>query len=409
VIDVVGVPAEGLAALGPRQHDLVRQARTLVGSPRLLGLLPEHGYAAVRLPWPTPLLAGLPDLLAAVGSDGVVVLATGDPLRSGIGSTLIRLLGPPAVRIHPAVSSVALARARLGWSAEQTEVISLVSAPVAGLGRLLAPGARIVALSAGARTPVEIGRWLTEQGCGASRLVVLGDLGTDAETRLESTADDLAAAAGARGIPALNVVAIEVTPDARVPGPSPGRPDDDFEHDGQLTKREFRALALAALRPLPGQLLWDLGAGSGSVGIEWCLAAPRARALAVERDPQRAARIERNAAAYGVAVTVVAAPTQDALAQPRPAPDAVFVGGGASVEVIDTAWAALRPGGRIVVHAVTLGTEALAVAAHAAHGGELRRVTVERAQPLGSALSWTPARPIVQWSAIKEHDQGART
>lgn len=400
VIDIVGVPFEGPEALPPASRTLIEGARTLIGSPRLLEHLPVVGGQR-RESWPSPLLPALPGLMERVGAEGVVVLATGDPLRSGIGSTLVRLLGADAVRIHPAVSSVGLARARMGWSAEETVVVSLVSAPVPTLRRQLTPAARLVVLSAGAHTPGDVAHWLVEQGCGPSRMTVLGHLGGDDESRIDTTAETLAATAP--GIPALNVVALEVitAPGRVLPGSAPGREDDAFDHDGQITKSEIRALALAALRPMRGQLLWDLGAGSGSVSIEWCLMAEGARAVAVESNLERAARVTANAAAFGVTVEVVHAASSEVIADLE-APDAVFIGGGASGEVVDAAWQRLRPGGRLVVHAVTLETEAVVISAQAAHGGHLRRVSVERAEPLGRFLSWTPARSIVLWSATKE-------
>lgn len=403
VIDVVGVPAEGLEALPAEQRGRIAAAGTLVGSPRLLDLVPAvEGQG--RREWPSPMLPGLRAFLEEVGSDGVVVLATGDPLVSGVGSTLLRLLGPDAVRVHPAVSSVALARARMGWPSESTEVVSLVSRSPYAVRRHLAPGARVVALSAGAATPPTLARVLVDLGLGDTAMTVLGDLGAPTESRIDCPAAELASesATEAGGIPALNVVAVQVPATADVTGSSPGLPDDAFEHDGQITKREIRALALAALRPMAGQLLWDLGAGSGSVSVEWCLAAPRTTVVAVERDPARAARVVRNAEAFGVPVAVETGASLDIIAE-LPTPDAVFIGGGASEALVDRAWAGLNPGGRLVVHCVTLGTEAVVVAAQQRHGGDLRRISIERAQPLGSHLSWEPARPIVQWSATKPH------
>lgn len=401
MIDVVGMPAEGPDGLSAALRERVCQARTLVGSTRLLGLVPPVA-GQTRRPWPSPMLPALPGLLAEVGTADVVVLATGDPLLSGVGTTLVRLLGPEAVRVHPAVSSVVLARARMGWSAEETVVVSLVSAPPAALVPHIAPGARIVALSAGARTPERVAATLVEAGCGRAALTVLGDLGASGESRACWTAEELLATAPSQDGPALNVVAVEIPSDARAAGTSPGLPDEAFEHDGQLTKRELRALALAALRPLPGRLLWDLGAGAGSVGIEWALHDPRCRTVAVERSAERADRIGRNALALGaVHVDVVRADVLDAL--PGLArPDAVFVGGGAGGPLLDAAWAALHPGGRLVAHAVTLETEQLLHAAYGQHGGALTRVSVERAEPLGRHLSWTPARPVVQWAVTKE-------
>ncbi|WP_230208880.1 precorrin-6y C5,15-methyltransferase (decarboxylating) subunit CbiE [Nostocoides sp. HKS02] len=401
MIEVVGVAACGVESMEPTARALVEQARVVVGSPRLLGLLPAHP-TQTRLPLPSPLRAGLPDLVSGLGEEGVVVLATGDPMVSGIGTTLVDLLGADAVRIHPALSSVALARARMRWSAEQSTVLSLVSTPVAAIRRLLSPDARIVVLSAGPQTPGELAHELVAAGWPDGSLTVLGDLGTEGESLRRSTAADWD---DGPSVPRLNVVAVHLPGEHAAYGMTAGLPDEAFEHDGQLTKREIRAAALATLRPMPGQLLWDLGAGAGSVGIEWARAADRARTIAVERDPDRAARIARNAVALGVpGIRVVQGETDLVTAADHglPDPDAVFVGGGASTGVVDAAWGALRPHGRIVLHAVTLDTEAIAVAAFRAHGGELRRLSVERAEPLGHHLSWTPARPVVQWSCTKE-------
>ncbi|EAP96959.1 SAM binding motif protein [Janibacter sp. HTCC2649] len=402
MIDVVGVPAEGLESLPAVQRERVAAARMLVSSPRLLALAPMVQGQERRV-WPSPMLPALEDFLVDVGSDGVVVLATGDPLVSGVGSTLIRVLGADAVCVHPAVSSVALARARMGWPSESVEVVSLVSRSVYAVRRHLAPGARVVALSASGATPVGLARALVELGLGAAAMSVLGDLGTVQESRFDCAAAELAAgsAPGADGIPALNVVAFEVPATAVLWGSSPGLPEEAFAHDGQITKREVRALAIAALRPMAGQRLWDLGAGSGSVSVEWCLAAPCTTAVAVERDGGRAQRVGENATTFGVPIAVQIGDSLDLIGE-LPSPDAVFIGGGASESLIDQAWDALAPGGRLVVHCVTLDTEALVVAAHQRLGGDLRRVTIERAEALGRHLSWKPARPIVQWSATKE-------
>jgi precorrin-6Y C5,15-methyltransferase (decarboxylating) len=414
VIDVVGVPAAGLESLDEPTRALVRQAPVVVGSPRLLALLPPHEPQhdeQRRLAWPSPLRAGLPALFREVGTDQVVVLATGDPLLSGVGATLVEVLGAEVVRIHPAVSSVALARARMRWSAEQSTVVSLVSTPASAVRRHLAPAARLVILSAGAKTPGEVAAELVDAGWPQAEVTVLGALGSSTEsTHGGSAAEwlDSGAPAGApqpSAVPPLNIVAVRLPEEHAAYGTTPGLPTSAFDHDGQVTKSEVRAAALAALRPMPGQLLWDLGAGAGSVGIEWARAAHRARTIAVERNPERAERIRRNAAALGVPQLEVVQAGTDLVTTPGhglPRPDAVFVGGGASEPVIAAAWEALRPYGRMVVHAVTLETEALAVAAFREHGGELRRLTVERAEPLGAHLSWTPARPVVQWSCTKQ-------
>lgn len=421
VIDVVGVPAAGLESLDETTRALVLQAKVVVGSPRLLALLPRdepQHHDQRRVTWPSPLRAGLPALFdnvfEEVRSDQIVVLATGDPLLSGVGTTLVEVLGADVVRIHPAVSSVALARARMRWPGEQSTVVSLVSTPASAVRRHLVPGARLVILSAGAKTPGEVSAQLVDAGWPQAEVTVLGALGTSAESTQSRSATewlgcgDLDSGDPAQqltAVPPLNIVAVLLPEEHAAYGTTPGLPTSAFEHDGQVTKSEVRAAALAALRPMPGQLLWDLGAGAGSVGIEWARAEPRARTIAVERNPERAERIRRNAAALGVPQLQVIQAGTDLVTTPAhglPRPDAVFVGGGASEQVIAAAWEALRPYGRLVVHAVTVETEALAVAAFREHGGELRRLTVERAEPLGAHLSWTPARPVVQWSCTKE-------
>ena len=395
VIDVVGLTARGWEELPPRTRAVVTAAEVVIGSTRQIGLVPVHMRQQV-LHWPAPLRPGLPGLLESVHHRRVVALASGDPMLSGIGSTLVELLGPARVRIHPAVSAVALARARLGWSAESSEVVTLVGRDSDRLRSRLAPGVRLIVLSSGADTPAALAALLTDAGYGASRLTVLGDLGADSESCRSGIAREWSGTS-----PALNVVGIECDPadPASVLGRVPGLPDDAYEHDGQLTRRDVRAAALAALAPLPGQLLWDVGAGAGSVAIEWCRTDPRCRAVAVERDPARADRIERNAARLGVPdLTVVRGSAPAALAD-LPNPDAVFVGGGASADTLETCWTALRIGGRLVAHAVTVETEQVLLAGYRRWGGTMTRLSVEVLAPIGRFTGWVPARPIVQWSA----------
>lgn len=371
-----------------------------MGGRRQLDLVPVGVARAERVSWPSPLLPALPGLLAEHAGRRVVVLASGDPLVSGIGSTLIELLGAERVRIHPAVSSVALARARMGWAAESATVISVVGRDLGLVRRALGPGQRLLVLSSDARTPVELATVLTEAGYGSSRLTVLGDLGTDSESRLEGRADESAGLAEAS---ALNVVAVAcaAAPNAPVLGWVPGLPDDAYDHDGQLTKRDLRAAALSRLAPVPGELLWDLGAGAGSIAIEWARTHPRCRSVAVDRDLDRAARITANAARLGVpSIEVITGDVADVI-NDLPDPDAVFLGGGISADVIDRSRERLRAGGRLVAHAVTLETEQLLIIAWQAHGGELVRIGVERMEPLGSLHGWKPARPVVQWSVIR--------
>ncbi|MBS1692369.1 MAG: precorrin-6y C5,15-methyltransferase (decarboxylating) subunit CbiE [Actinobacteria bacterium] len=394
---VVGVGANGWPGLSDAARAVVLAAEVVIGAPRQLALLPPSP-AQRRQAWPSPLRATLPVVLAQSAGLRVVALASGDPLVSGIGTTLVDVLGAEYVTIIPHVSSVALARARLGWSAESTAVVSVVGRDAHAVLRELAPQRRVLVLSSDEHTPAELSGLLVECGYGSSRMVVLGDLGSESETRLETTA-----AAFSGSVSRLNVVALELS-GSLAAGWATGLPDEMFEHDGQLTKRDLRAAALARLIPAPGQLLWDVGAGAGSVGIEWMRAHPTCRTVAVEQSGVRAARIGRNARALGVPeLRVVHGDAPDALVG-LPAPDAVFIGGGATrAGVLEACLKELRPGGRLVVHGVTLETEGLLGDAYRAHGGELTRIHVEHAAPVGSFTGWTPGRAVTQWAVTSPH------
>lgn len=394
-VTVVGIGADGWPGVPGRLRALVLEAAVLLGGQRHLALVPDVPGQR-REPWPSPLRAGLAGLLASVGEGPVVALASGDPLVSGVGTTLLELLGRDSVAIEPAVSSVALARARMGWPAESCETVTLVGRDPHAVLRTLAPGHRVLVLSSDATTPGTVAGLLVGAGYGTTTLTVLGDLGSAEESRLETTADRWLA--GPPDAPDLHVLALDLAGPV-VGGWSAGLPDDAFEHDGQLTKRDLRASALARLAPQPGQLLWDVGAGAGSIGIEWMRAHPTCAAFAVEADGRRADRIGRNAARLGVpGLRVVHGTAPGALAG-LPVPEAVFVGGGLTRPgVLDACLAVLRPGGRLVVHGVTLETEAVLAAAYHERGGELTRIAVERVAPVGSFTGWTPARTVTQWA-----------
>lgn len=407
MIDVVGIGEGGDVDLTAHCKALVLGATILLGGPRHLDLVPEMP-GQTRRPWPSPLRAGLPALLAEIDATSaepgqLVALASGDPLLSGIGTTLVGLLGAEVVRIHPAVSSETLARARMGWSFEEAVTLTVVGRSVHAVLRHLHPGARLVVLCSDGATPAAIADLLCDAGCGDSVLTAWWHLGGPSEDSRTGIANEWPTAQ----LSSLVLLCVEVDRDGALRRPAlglaPGRPETAFEHDRQISKRDVRASAIAHLRPAPGQHLWDLGAGSGAVGIEWALSAPTATVSAVEHDPARAARIATNADRCGVPadVTVTTSdvlPAIDAL----PRPDAVFVGGGLTHELLDGAWARMSVGGRFVAHAVTLGTEAVLVSAYGRYGGDLTRINIEHAEPLGRHLSWKPARPVVQWSATKE-------
>lgn len=392
---VVGVGADGWPGLPETARRLVAGGEVVYGSERQLALLPDLS-GQTRHEWPRPLHDGLIAIAEGHPGQRVVVLASGDPTLSGIATTLRPLVGE-VLEIHPAVSSVALARARMRWSAEESTVVTVVGRRVEAVLRQLAPYRRVLVLSSDASTPAEVAQLLVEQGYGGSRMTVLADLGSAEESRVEATADTWSAE-----VSPLNVLALDLA------GPIVGSwvaglPDDAFEHDGQLTKRDLRAAALARLMPQPGQLLWDVGAGAGSVGIEWMRADPTCRTIAVEADAARAERIRRNALRLGVPdLVVVHGPAPEVL-EHHPRPDAVFVGGGATrAGLLDACLAALGPGGRLVVHGVTLETERLLGERYAEHGGELTRISVEHAAPVGAFTGWRPARTVTQWAWTRE-------
>lgn len=395
---VVGIGADGWRGLTPEARTLVENADVVLGGERHLAMLPDL-IDQIRESWPSPLREGLPAVLEMFDGQAIVALASGDPLVSGVATTLVDVLGKDAVTVVPALSSVALARARMRWSAESTEVVTLVGRDPHLVARSLAPGLRLLVLSSDGTTPAEVAGLLTAAGYGASHLTVLADLGAETESQSEG----LAATWGDQVSPALNVIAVELASSgATALGLTAGLPEDAFDHDGQITKRDLRASALARLAPLPHQLLWDVGAGAGSVAIEWMRAHPTCRAVAIEARQDRADRIAGNAQRLGVpGLQVVTGQAPDALDELE-APHAIFIGGGASRPgLVDACWAALRPGGRLVVHGVTLQTESVLAAAYAERGGELSRIHIEHAAPIGSFTGWAPARVITQWAATK--------
>ncbi|MEU8757636.1 precorrin-6y C5,15-methyltransferase (decarboxylating) subunit CbiE [Streptomyces sp. NPDC048659] len=399
-VTVVGIGADGWDGLPESSRRALRAAEVLIGGPRQLGLLPAADCPGARVPWPTPLLPAVPGLLDAHAGRRIAVLASGDPMFYGIGHTLARTLGPERLRVLPHPSSVSYACARLGWPLEATETVSLVARPLDTVVARLHDGRRLLLLGEGPESPGLVAALLRARGWGGTRIRVLEQLGSPREALLDGTAADWPHGAA----DPLHVIALDCVrdPDALRLGVTPGLPDEAYEHDGQLTKRYVRAATLAALAPAPGELLWDIGGGSGSIGVEWMRAHRDCRAVSVERSPERAARIARNAAALGVpGLRVVTAAAPDGLAG-LPVPDAVFIGGGLTAPgLLDTCWDALPAGGRLVANTVTLESEAVLAARHRAHGGELVRLAVAAAVPVGGFTGWRQAMPVTQWSVTK--------
>jgi precorrin-6Y C5,15-methyltransferase (decarboxylating) len=398
---VVGIGAGGWPELGESARAALLAAEEVIGSARQLALLPP-GTAALR-EWPSPIEPLLEELIAAceAGSErAVCVLASGDPMLHGIGATLARRLSPRQLLVYPHPSAFALACARLGWPAAEVELVSAVAQPAEVVSRVLQPRRRVVVYATGSGGAAEIARVLRWRGFGPSRFVVLEQLGGEHERVSESSADEW----GEREADPLHAVGIECVaePSAPVLALVPGLSDDAYESDGQLTKRHVRAITLMALAPTPAALLWDVGAGSGSIAIEWLRAEPTARAVAVERDAVRAERTRANARALGVPrLDVVMGSAPEALCD-LPGPDAIFIGGGlTTMGVIDRCWSALRPGGRIVANAVTLEGERLLAGVRERCGGELVRIEIAHAEPLGTFEAWRGQLPVLQWSASK--------
>ncbi|MGW4092264.1 precorrin-6y C5,15-methyltransferase (decarboxylating) subunit CbiE [Nocardia sp. NPDC004750] len=400
-VTVVGIGADGWDGLGRAAREAVDDAEVLFGSVRQLALVPPT-VAAHRVTWPSPLLPALPGLLERHGGARLCVLASGDPMFYGIGVTLARLLGAQALRVLPQPSSASLACARLGWPLAETPVVSVVGRPLATVLPELADGRRLLVLSADEHTPRDLARLLGGHGFGGSELTVLEQLGGSAERRRAGIAQQWEHPPG----DPLNVVAITCSadPDRLRATRLPGLPDELFGGDGQLTKQEVRALTLAALAPAPGELLWDVGGGSGSIAIEWCRAHAGNRAVAFERLERRRRQIADNAAVLGVPHIQVRGEVRGELAADTgiAAPDAIFVGGGLTQDgVLETCWTQLRQGGRLVANAVTAESESLLLSWSNAQGGILRKFQIYRGEPLGSFTTWRPQLPVTQWSVVK--------
>jgi precorrin-6Y C5,15-methyltransferase (decarboxylating) len=396
-LSIVGLGEDGLAGLSPAARGLVDAAEVLIGGERHLAMLPEDGRE--RLTWPSPLLALVDDILARRGQ-AVCVLATGDPLAYGIGSTLVGRVPIEEITIIPGASAFSLAAARLGWILAEVDCLTLHGRPLALLEPYIQPGAKLLLLSNGPETPAAVAARLLARGAGKSAMTALAHMGGSRESRISASAEDW----GDPEVPALNTLAVDCRLDAGAPllPRVPGLPDEAFRNDGQLTKREQRAVTLAALAPVAGQLLWDVGAGCGSIAIEWMRAAPRARAIAVEHNKARIAMIAENAEALGAPqLQIVEGKAPPALEGLEP-PDAVFLGGGLSTPgLVDACWAALKPGGRLVANAVTLEGEQVLTAWQSRAGGRLTRIAVARAEAVGAFRGWRPLMPVTQLSAVK--------
>ncbi|MFQ5954830.1 MAG: precorrin-6y C5,15-methyltransferase (decarboxylating) subunit CbiE [Kiloniellales bacterium] len=397
-LSVIGLGEDGFERLSPAARALVEGAEVLVGGERHLAMVPQAG--AERLGWRTPVTDTIAEITAR-RDKRVVVLATGDPMSYGIGVTLARHVPMDEMTVIPAPGAFSLVCARLGWPLAAVTALTLHGRPLEILHLHLAPGARLLILSHDGTTPAAVARRLSERGYGPSRISVFEHMGGPAERRIDGTAEDW----GEAGCADLNTIAVDcrAAPGTPLRPLVPGLPDDAFSHDGQITKRELRALTLAKLAPHAGARLWDVGAGCGSIAVEWLRAAPHGAADAVERDPARCDLIARNAADLGVPhLNVVRGTAPEALAGLDP-PDAVFIGGGIAADGLVVACVeALAPGGRLVANVVTEAGEAQVAQLRQRLGGELTRVAVSRLAPLGPHRAWQPLMPVTQFAAVKE-------
>ncbi len=397
-LTVIGIGEDGRNGLSPAASAALAQAELVVGGARHLKLAAP--LAAQTHAWPSPIEGALATIEAARGRS-VAVLASGDPFFFGVGPMLARHFGARALRTFPSPSAFSLAAARLTWPLQDVQCLSLHGRPIEAVFPHLQPGAKILALSWDARTPAALAALLKARGFGGTRVTVLEAMGGARERVRTARAEAFALA----GVADLNTLALEVEagPQAKIIPRAPGLPDAMFEHDGQITKRAIRAVTLSALAPRRGELLWDIGAGSGSVGIEWMLADCANRALAVERIAQRAARIGRNALGLGVPELVVETiAAEDFLARAAAAvPDAIFIGGGGPA-LFDPAFNALGQGGRLVANAVTLQTQAALIEARAKFGGDLTQIAISEAEAIGRFDGWRAAMPVMQWRVVRQ-------
>jgi precorrin-6Y C5,15-methyltransferase (decarboxylating) len=397
----VGIGEDGYDGLNAGARDAIASAALLYGGARHLALVPAGASAASRICWPSPMASAVQQILTGHrGRCNVTVLASGDPMLYGIGATLTRDLITTEFRVIPQVSSFSLVCARLGWPAADTALVSLVNRPIQHLLRHLYPGQRLVLFSEDGNTPAAVAHLLTQHGYGPSSLTVFESIGGPSERKLAA----VASAWPDEPCSNLNLTAVLCTPGeaARTLSLVSGLADEAFDADGQLTKREVRAVSIARLAPMPNQTLWDVGAGNGSIGIEWMRAHASCACISFELREDRAARIRENADRLGVPhLRVIHGPAPQTFSD-LPGPDAIFLGGSVATETLfDACWEKLRSGGRLVANAVTLESEARLIARHAIHGGDLMRMMVARAEPVGRSLGWRPMMPITQWTVTK--------
>ncbi|MFA8442153.1 precorrin-6y C5,15-methyltransferase (decarboxylating) subunit CbiE [Yoonia sp.] len=394
-LHIVGIGEDGMDGLVPATRAVVAAAEIIIGGDRHHTL--AENLTAERLSWPHPFDA-LISTIKDLRGKRVVILATGDPLWFSVGARIGRAIDPGEIVYHPQLSAFQLAAARMGWSLPDVETLTVHGRPVEQMIAFIQPDAQLLVLTTGAETPAQIAAFLTERGFGQSRMTVLAAMGGKDEARFDGLA-----ASWDHTVPAFNTLAVHciAAPDAALLPRVPGLADALFQSDGTMTKQEVRAATVAKLMPMRGALLWDIGCGCGSVAIEWMRAARYARAVGIEPRADRRAMAAANALALGVPKLALVEGTVPEALDGLEAPDAIFIGGGLSRETFDAAWDALRPLGRLVANAVTLESEAELIALHKLHGGDLVKLSVHRAEPVGRLTGWRPLMPVTQWSLVK--------
>lgn len=390
-LTIIGLGENGLEGLSDASRKALAEAEAVFGGPRHLELA---GAGSKGQPWPVPFSI---DPVLELRGRKVAVLASGDPFWHGAGGSLARHLEDGEWISHPVPSTFALAANLLAWKLEEVLCLGLHAAPYARLRALLGAGARVICTLRDGAAPAELAEWLAAEGFGASQLTVMECLGGPRQRVRSAAAQEF----DLQDIQAPVAVAVEAAGSKGLPQAS-GLADDLFASDGQITKRPIRALTLSALAPRAGELLWDIGGGSGSVSVEWCLAARGARAITFEPRESRLENIRANAAAFGIEHRMTAVPGKaPAVLNGQPLPDCVFIGGGGSQALLDHLWALLPEGTRLVANGVTLETETLLMQAHAARGGHLLKAEIAEAGPLGTMRDWRRARPVIQWSVTR--------
>ncbi|MEA5620304.1 precorrin-6y C5,15-methyltransferase (decarboxylating) subunit CbiE [Cronbergia sp. UHCC 0137] len=397
-LSIVGIGEDGLEGLSAIALSLLNQATIIIGGERHLAMLPPD-HQRQRIPWKSPFQTSIDEITNFRGKS-VCVLASGDPLFYGVGVTLLQHIPISEITIVPAPSSISLACSKLGWSFTEIENLSLCGRPPSLLQSYIYPGAKLLILSEGQKTPEIVAEMLTNRGYGGSKITVLERLGGSEERILTG----IAATWNETEIAALNIIAVDciandgVLPLSRIAG----LPDHAFHHDGQLTKREIRAITLSSLAPLPGQLLWDVGAGCGSISIEWMRSNVKCRAIAIEQNSQRIGYITDNAQVLGTPNLQIITGKAPQVIQDLPTPDAIFIGGGVTApDIFDICWNALRPGGRLVANVVTLEGEQILFTWYHKVGGNFTRIAIQRAEPIGKFLGWRGMANVTQWVGIK--------